>query len=368
MKEYTLLKLLFFEGGFMKKLFKVLVGIFFFLLYNLNFASSVSAPGNSSISVQGRVEYRDPNNNLAVIKSNIIGFIVQPIRSVNIAPYPKITYSGKPGQTYGFYVRVTNTGNIPDQYEVYFQGERGRRILGNTSILLGGEYEDFYIKVKIPSDLNENQVARYDIYSVSLSDNRVISRSENRFIDRKPVAYPRALEGKREEIVRAIPVERNNKFYVFNLQRDSTRAFINDDNKPLVIVDEKNSSSKISFLKYQGIDMDGDNVMDIDYTLKSLRGSPDNKIYYKIVLKNDGDTSLYNVKVRDSVPRFTTMDYGNGKIDTHGIPVYRIVGKTGYLKVLNAPDPGVIGEMEVNIVELFPGETLEVYFNVKINM
>ena len=68
------------------------------------------------------------------------------------------------------------------------------------------------------------------------------------------------------------------------------------------------------------------------------------------------------------ISQFTTMDYGNGKIDTHGIPVYRIVGKTGYLKVLNAPDPGAIGEMEVNIVELFPGETLEVYFNVKINM
>ncbi|MCJ8343220.1 MAG: hypothetical protein MJH09_10315 [Cetobacterium sp.] len=352
----------------MKKLFKVLMGIFFFLLYNLNFASSISAPGNSSISVQGRVDYRDTDNNLKVVKSNIIGFIVQPVRSVNIAPYPKITYSGKPGQIYGFYVRVTNTGNIPDQYEVYFQGERGRRILGNTSILLGGEHEDFYIKVKIPNNLNENQVARYDIYSVSLSDNRVISRSENRFIDRKAMAYPRVLEGKKKEIVKALPVERNNKFYVFNLQRDSTRAFINDDDKPLVIIDENNSNSKISFLKYQGIDIDDDNVMDIDYTLKALRGGPNNKIYYKIVLKNEGETPLRDVQIADNVPKFTSMDYGNGSLNPNGVPVYKIVDKTGYLKILDAPEPGNMGQVKVNINELLPGESLEVYFNVKIDM
>ncbi|WP_300357671.1 hypothetical protein [Fusobacterium sp.] len=125
-------------------------------------------------------------------------------------------------------------------------------------------------------------------------------------------------------------------------------------------------SAILTLEKYQAIDENKDNVIDAAYTKDALTANPGSTIFYKLVIKNTGNGSASNLVVNDQIAEYTTMFNGDGSISEKGKPVQRL-GEEAFAEIANVPALGESGTVSATIPLINPGETVEIYYNVKVN-
>ena len=132
------------------------------------------------------------------------------------------------------------------------------------------------------------------------------------------------------------------------------------------IIKLESSISSAAFIKYQGLDANGDNKIDGEYTENLQKGNPGDKIFYKLVFKNIGTDILKDIYIEDTIPSYTKMSYGDGTLKEGGKPIFKLSdGTVG--EVIDKPPAGFNGTLRVNFGHINPGEYIEIYYNVKID-
>lgn len=122
----------------------------------------------------------------------------------------------------------------------------------------------------------------------------------------------------------------------------------------------------LSLEKYQGVDGDGNNVIDQPYTKSALTANPGDKIFYKLVIKNTGNGIVRDLTINDSIADYTTMYYGDNSISAKGKPVWRI-GNGAFTQITTVPAAGDKGDVTAIIPLIKAGETAEIYYIVEVD-
>ena len=122
----------------------------------------------------------------------------------------------------------------------------------------------------------------------------------------------------------------------------------------------------LSLEKFQAVDTNKDNVIDAAYTKDALTANPGDTIFYKLVIRNTGNGSASNLVINDQVAEYTTMFNGDGSVSETGKPVQR-TGQDPFIELTNVPALGELGTVSATIQTINPGETVEIYYNVKVN-
>lgn len=108
------------------------------------------------------------------------------------------------------------------------------------------------------------------------------------------------------------------------------------------------------------------------YVTTTQKANPEDIIYYRIEVKNNGAVDAKNVQIKDTVPYFTTIISGTGAGEGTGYKASYIVtdaqGTTSTFKVAETqPATGTRGEIIANVGTLKPNEKAALYFQVKID-
>lgn len=112
-----------------------------------------------------------------------------------------------------------------------------------------------------------------------------------------------------------------------------------------------------------------------NYTTSPQRSNPGGTIYYKIEIKNNGAIDATNVKIKDTVPFYTTQYHKTGVSSpgegTDYVASYIVIdsnGTAGAFKVAETqPGLGKRGDIIANVGTLKPKERAILYFQVKID-
>lgn len=122
-----------------------------------------------------------------------------------------------------------------------------------------------------------------------------------------------------------------------------------------------------TFEKFQGLDINNDGILDIDYTKNDLEVKTNYVIYYKLVFTNKDKITIENIILSDKVPDNTTINNGDGSLSPRGVPCYAVISNTGinngYNRAENLGDD-TIGSLKLDLKE---GEKIELYFSVNID-
>ncbi len=127
------------------------------------------------------------------------------------------------------------------------------------------------------------------------------------------------------------------------------------------------SSSSVEFFKYQSLDKNNDNIIEFPYTQNLIGGNPENKIFYKIIVKNIDENPITELLIEDYIPEYTKMSYGDNSLSEKGRPVYRLSNDNIFKEIVSKPFIGRNGTIKVEIPILNKDETVEIYYNVKID-
>ncbi|MGL5413223.1 COG1470 family protein [Cetobacterium sp.] len=121
-------------------------------------------------------------------------------------------------------------------------------------------------------------------------------------------------------------------------------------------------AEKLSITKYQRL-----NTSD-PWKTGIQNANPEDKIYYKITVRNTGTDDARVIQLKDTVPFYTRIIYG---VDSIPLPRYEVKNADGTIissgDITSKPANGEMGELSVNVDVLPPGYTIDMYFVVKIN-
>ncbi|MGL5933421.1 MAG: hypothetical protein ACRCY7_11155 [Cetobacterium sp.] len=125
--------------------------------------------------------------------------------------------------------------------------------------------------------------------------------------------------------------------------------------------DTKVLAEKLTIIKYQRLNETG------TWTTALQKANPQDRINYRIQVKNTGSDEARTLQLKDSIPFYTTIIYGDGV----ELPKYTIVNSAGTQTeggvIENKPASGSRGDLIVDIATLAPGATATMEFTVKIN-
>ncbi|SKA02905.1 conserved repeat domain-containing protein [Cetobacterium ceti] len=125
-------------------------------------------------------------------------------------------------------------------------------------------------------------------------------------------------------------------------------------------------TANLTLQKLQALDANGDNVIEGTYGTGALAANPGTKIFYKLVVTNTGTGAASNVIIEDSVAQYTTLTYGDGTVSDKGKPSWRI-GNGNFTEVGTKPADGGTGLIKATIPSLGAGQTVELFYNVKVD-
>lgn len=108
------------------------------------------------------------------------------------------------------------------------------------------------------------------------------------------------------------------------------------------------------------------------YVTTTQKANPEDFIYYRIEVKNNGAVDAKNVQIKDTVPYFTKIISGTGAGEGTEYKASYIVtdaqGTTSAFKIAETqPASGTRGEIIANVGTLKPNEKATLYFQVKID-
>ncbi|MGL5638811.1 MAG: hypothetical protein ACRCW7_05660 [Cetobacterium sp.] len=126
--------------------------------------------------------------------------------------------------------------------------------------------------------------------------------------------------------------------------------------------DTKILAEKLTINKYQKLkDSDA-------WTKNLLNANPEDRIQYRIDVTNSGTDEARTIQLKDSVPFYTTIFYGQSSVPE---PSYIVKDKNGATVssglITTKPSHGTRGDLIVNLDVLGPEHTVSMYFTVKIN-
>lgn len=146
----------------------------------------------------------------------------------------------------------------------------------------------------------------------------------------------------------------------------NTTSFVYSNNSNDSSLRNNNQLTKLVLYKYQAIDKNNDNIPDTSFSKKALTANPGDKVFYKLVALNEGETKVTNLFIQDTIPEYTTLSPGDNSISERGKPSWRI-NNGDFNEILSKPQFGENGIISTNIPTLNSGETITIYYNVKIN-
>ena len=116
----------------------------------------------------------------------------------------------------------------------------------------------------------------------------------------------------------------------------------------------------LSIEKFQSLD-------NITFTKGNLSAAPNERIFYRIVVRNTGAAPVTNVVINDGTPTSTTYEDGDGTTtDDDEAAVYTKDGGTTYVAG-STPGDGNSGLVTFNVGNLLPGQTATATFSVRID-
>ena len=318
---------------------KIGIGLFF-IISAASFGKIT--PGNSLISTRGNVSYISNSGEFKKINSKRMGINIRVAMGMQLEMTSGISYgaAGVNKTISGFYIKVTNIGNVEDIYEVYLIKNDDKKLIDDTGLLKPGEYKEIYVGSEGLGDTIEN----YEVQGISLR-NPFVTKSLRGTYTFPSLYYDQGIEE---------PINKR-KFYVFNIERQDTSVKFDEE------------ISKVKLIKYQGLGYKGNLDMNIDYTTKDLEANSGDRIFYKLALINDEESYIRDVSIKDTIPNNTKMSYGDYSISPKGVPCYRIINKQNFSKIPVVPLEGTQGDISITIPKVDSKDILEVYFNVKID-
>lgn len=151
---------------------------------------------------------------------------------------------------------------------------------------------------------------------------------------------------------------------IFTVESSISLAYTNNSsNKSSKI---NNKSTKLTLHKYQAIDRNRDNIPDTPFSKNPISTDLGDIVFYRLIAKNEGETTVTNLYIQDSIPKFTSLSSGDNSISEKGKPSWRI-NNGDFNEILSKPQFGENGIISTNIPTLNSGETITIYYNVKIN-
>jgi len=85
---------------------------------------------------------------------------------------------------------------------------------------------------------------------------------------------------------------------------------------------------------------------------------PNDIVYYRITVTNDGSQPVTNIVISDNIPSFTTQ-LGSLSVDDSGI--------AATASVTSVPGDGNTGAIQVSVPNLLAGETFDIEFAVRVD-
>ncbi|MCJ8342692.1 MAG: hypothetical protein MJH09_07575, partial [Cetobacterium sp.] len=125
-------------------------------------------------------------------------------------------------------------------------------------------------------------------------------------------------------------------------------------------------TANLTLQKLQALDADANNAIEGEYGTGALNANPGTKIFYKLIVTNTGTGAATNVVIEDNVAQYTTLTYGDGSVSATGKPSWRI-GTGNFTEVGTKPADGGTGLIKATIPSLGAGETVELFYNVKVD-
>ncbi|MGX6591081.1 beta strand repeat-containing protein [Cetobacterium ceti] len=126
-------------------------------------------------------------------------------------------------------------------------------------------------------------------------------------------------------------------------------------------------TASLTLQKLQALDANGDNVIEGTYGTGALAANPGTKIFYKLIVTNTGTGTASNVIIEDNVAQYTTLTYGDGTVSDKGKPSWRIGTGGTFTEVGTKPADGGTGLIKATIPSLGAGQTVELFYNVKVD-
>lgn len=123
--------------------------------------------------------------------------------------------------------------------------------------------------------------------------------------------------------------------------------------------------SNIKVMRYQAISENYNGKMELPYTEKNLVGKIGDKIFYKVIIKNDGKDPVFNLKIINPVGENSVLSYGDNLLTGTGFPVMKI--KDVFVPIKKHPLENYKGNIEALVPKLDGGESIELYYCVEIS-
>jgi len=105
----------------------------------------------------------------------------------------------------------------------------------------------------------------------------------------------------------------------------------------------------------------------ITFTKANLSAAPNERIFYRIVVRNTGAAPVTNVVINDGTPTSTTYEDGDGTTPgPNEAAAFTKDGGTTYVAG-STPGDGNSGLVTFNVGNLLPGQTATATFSVRID-
>lgn len=126
-----------------------------------------------------------------------------------------------------------------------------------------------------------------------------------------------------------------------------------------------NNGSEVSIIKYQSLDSNNDNIPDFPYQIISLKGNPEDIIYYKVKITNKSNDTIYNLKTTSYIADFSKMSYGDKGYTGTGFPILQTASNE-IIRLTDYPKEGHSGVVRAFIDKLDSNQSIYLYYCVKI--
>ncbi|MGL5357227.1 MAG: hypothetical protein ACRDAQ_11925 [Cetobacterium sp.] len=142
----------------------------------------------------------------------------------------------------------------------------------------------------------------------------------------------------------------------------STTPTVTSANDKTTVLAEKLTITKYQKIRGRAVDQVGG-----QWTTGLQNANSADIIEYRIDVRNSGTDEARTIQLKDSIPFYTTIIYGNG-ID---VPKYDVVDSKGAVTpggvITRIPASGTRGEVVVDLDKIDAASTVRLYFSVKIN-
>ncbi|WP_297487459.1 hypothetical protein [uncultured Cetobacterium sp.] len=151
---------------------------------------------------------------------------------------------------------------------------------------------------------------------------------------------------------------------IFTIESSTSLVYVNNSSNMNSKIN--NELTKLTLHKYQAIDKNRDNIPDTPFSKNTIATDLGDIVFYKLIAINEGETTVTNLYIQDSIPEYTSLSSGDNSISERGKPSWKL-NNGAFNEILSRPNFGESGILSTNVSTLNSGETITIYYNIKIN-